>query len=167
MNSRDMFLKIWEQEFRTTMRVLRSFPVTAMEAKPHERSRSVRDLAWQCAIDEDVIRKILDDENDLTKPMPAAPVPETMEEIIAAYERNHRVAYEQVSRVTEESFNRTVSCFLPGGEWKMPQPEALWGNVMDQVHHRGQLTVYLRQAGAKVPSIYGPSGDEPMVAARN
>jgi len=34
------------------------------------------------------------------------------------------------------------------------------GNLMDEVHHRGQLTVYLRLAGGKVPSIYGPSGDE-------
>jgi len=44
----------------------------------------------------------------------------------------------------------------------MAQPEAFWGNLMDEVHHRGQLTIYLRLAGGKVPSIYGPSGDEPM-----
>src|SRR5215469_784190 len=120
-----------------------------------------------CAIDEDVIRKILDGESDLTKPIPAAPVREAMDEIMAAYERNHGAAYERVSRVSETGFDRMVSCFLPGGEWKMPQPEALWNNVMDQVYHRGQLTVCLRQAGAKVPSIYGPSGGEPMAVARN
>jgi uncharacterized damage-inducible protein DinB len=44
----------------------------------------------------------------------------------------------------------------------MPQPEAFWGNLMDEVHHHGQLTLYLRLAGGKVPSIYGPSGDEPL-----
>lgn len=167
MSSRETFLKIWEQEFRTTLRVLRAFPPEALDARPHERSRSVRGLAWQSAIDEDVIRKILENENDLRTPPPVAPLPETMSEIIAEYERRHSVAREKVSRLTEDEFNRTVSCFLPAGEWKMPQPEALWNNVMDQVHHRGQLTVYLRHAGEKVPSIYGPSGDEPMVAARN
>jgi len=67
-----------------------------------------------------------------------------------------------LSRLSEEDFNKTVSCLLRGGEWKMPRPEALWGNLMDEVHHRGQLTVYLRLAGGKVPSIYGPSGDEPL-----
>jgi len=36
----------------------------------------------------------------------------------------------------------------------------LWAVLMDQVHHRGQLSVYTRLAGGKVPSIYGPSGDE-------
>jgi len=69
-------------------------------------------------------------------------------------------AVAKVSQFSEDEFNRTVSCLLPGGEWKMPQPEAFWGNLMDEVHHRGQLTVYLRLAGGKVPSIYGPSRDE-------
>jgi len=36
----------------------------------------------------------------------------------------------------------------------------LWSVLMDQVHHRGQLSVYLRLVGAKVPSIYGPTADE-------
>jgi len=39
--------------------------------------------------------------------------------------------------------------------------DALWMMLMDTVHHRGQLSVYQRIAGGKVPSIYGPSGDEP------
>jgi len=37
----------------------------------------------------------------------------------------------------------------------------LWFLLCDQIHHRGQLSVYLRMADGKVPSIYGPSGDEP------
>lgn len=45
------------------------------------------------------------------------------------------------------------------GDWT--RISFLWFLLHDQIHHRGQLSIYLRMAGAKVPSIYGPSGDEP------
>jgi len=159
MNGKDLFLRIWEREFQTTVRVFKFFPTGQLEFKPHERSRTVRDLAWQCVIDEGVIAST-EAQNDLRNVPPGPPPPETIEEIIAAYEAAHRKAFAKVSTYSEEEFNREVSCLLQGGEWKMPQPEAFWGNLMDEVHHRGQLTVYLRLAGGKVPSIYGPSGDE-------
>lgn len=41
--------------------------------------------------------------------------------------------------------------------------EIAWFMLYDQIHHRGQLSVYLRMSGAKVPSIYGPSLDEPWM----
>jgi uncharacterized damage-inducible protein DinB len=44
---------------------------------------------------------------------------------------------------------------------EMSRAQIAWFLLHDQIHHRGQLTVYLRLAGGKVPSIYGPSGDEP------
>ena len=161
MNARETFLRIWEREFRTTVRVFKAFSAAQAEFKAHERSRTVRDLAWQCVIDEGVIGSI-ELQNDLRNMPPASPPPETMEEIVAAYEGAHWKAVAKVSSFSEKDFNRTVSTLLRGGEWKMAQPEAFWGNLMDEVHHRGQLTVYLRLAGGKVPSIYGPSGDEPL-----
>jgi len=159
MNSKDLFLRIWEREYQTTVKVFKAFSAGQLEFKPHERSRSVRDLAWQCVIDEGVIASV-EARSDLRNVPPDPAPPATMEEIIAAYEAAHRKALAKVSSFSEEEFNRDVSCVLQGGEWKMAQPEAFWGNLMDEVHHRGQLTVYLRLAGGKVPSIYGPSGDE-------
>ncbi|MGA2074031.1 MAG: DinB family protein [Terriglobia bacterium] len=159
MESKEIFLRIWEREFQTTVRVFKAFSADQLEFKAHERSRSVRDLAWQCVTDEGVIART-ETQNDLRNIPLSVPPPGTMEEIVAAYETAHAKAVAKVSQFSEEEFNRIVSCILPGGEWKMSQPEAFWGNLMDEVHHRGQLTVYLRLAGGKVPSIYGPSGDE-------
>jgi uncharacterized damage-inducible protein DinB len=53
--------------------------------------------------------------------------------------------------------------FLMGGKvaWEAPLGDMLWGFLFDAIHHRGQLSTYLRPMGAKVPSIYGPSGDDP------
>ena len=162
MSEKVTFLRIWEREFRTTVRVLKAFPPEKIEEKPHERSRTVGSLAWQCATDERVISAILDDENDLRNVPPGPPMPGTMEEIVAAYEAAHREAFEKMSLAQEEEFTKTVTVLLRGGQIDLPRPDAIWGNLMDEVHHRGQLTVYLRLAGGKVPSIYGPSGDEPL-----
>jgi uncharacterized damage-inducible protein DinB len=161
MDAKETFRRIWDREFRTTVTVFRSFPADQLDVKPHERSRTVRDLAWQCVIDERVIETILSKtEHDLRNVPPAPPPPEAMEEIVTAYEIAHSDAVEKLNQLPEAEFDRTVTSILARGEWKMPRPEALWANVMDQVHHRGQLTIYLRQAGGKVPSIYGPSGDQ-------
>lgn len=163
MSAQDTFRKIWNSEFCTTVSVFRSFRPEHLDLKPHERSRSVRDLAWQCVIDERVMGTILEKtEHDLRNASPAQPPPETMEEIVSAYSNAHEFAAQKLGSLTEDQFGRTVTSILKFGEWKAPQPEVLWSNLLDQVHHRGQLTVYLREAGGKVPSIYGPSGDEPV-----
>ena len=49
--------------------------------------------------------------------------------------------------------------------WEAPLGDMLFGFLFDAIHHRGQLSVYLRLVGGKVPSIYGPSGDENPFAA--
>lgn len=50
-----------------------------------------------------------------------------------------------------------------GGDavWETTMDEFVWGFLFDAVHHRGQLSTYLRPMGGKVPSIYGPSADDP------
>lgn len=161
MNAKDIFLRIWDRESKTTAKVFRAFPAGSLDVKPHERSRSVRDLAWQCVIDERVIEKIIDGANDLRNVPPSPPPPETMEEIAAAHELAHREASEKMRR-PETEFSKTVTVTMRGGSIQLKQAETIWGNLLDQIHHRGQLTVYLRQAEGKVPAIYGPSGDEPM-----
>ena len=85
MDSKDAFLRIWERESQTTIRVFKAFPRDRLEFKPHEQSRSARDLAWQCVVDEGVIGMI-EDQNDLRNAPTGKPPPQTMEEIVAAYE---------------------------------------------------------------------------------
>lgn len=159
MDAKEIFLRIWEREAKITARVICAFPADKLEFKPHERSLSIRDLAWQCVIDERVIEKIIDGANDLRNVPPSPPPPETMEEIARAHEEAHNTAVEKMCR-PETEFSETVTVTMRGGTIQLEQAETIWGNLLDQVHHRGQLSVYLRQVGGKVPSIYGPSGDE-------
>lgn len=161
MNAKDIFLRIWDHESKTTAKVFRAFPAESLDVKPHGRSRPIRDLAWQCVIDERVIEKIIEGANDLRNVPPSPPPPATMEEIAVAHELAHREASEKMRR-PETEFSKTVTVTMRGGSIQMEQAETIWGNLLDQIHHRGQLTVYLRQAEGKVPAIYGPSGDEPL-----
>ena len=54
--------------------------------------------------------------------------------------------------------------FMMGGQEVMKATgyDNAWGFLLDMIHHRGQLTTYLRPMGSTVPQIYGPSADEPM-----
>ncbi|OLC11236.1 MAG: hypothetical protein AUH41_01155 [Gemmatimonadetes bacterium 13_1_40CM_66_11] len=65
-------------------------------------------------------------------------------------------------KVEESQFNTPVK-FKTGPKQvsDLRRLDVLWFMLNDQIHHRGQLSVYLRMTGAKVPSIYGPSKDEP------
>lgn len=161
MDAKEIFSRIWNREAKTTVKVFRAFPPESLDLKPHERSRSIRDLAWQCVIDERVIEKIIDGSNDLRGVPPSPPPPQTMEEIALAYEAAHRAASEKM-RHPEIQFSKTVTVNTRGGSVELEQAETIWWNLLDQIHHRGQLTIYLRQAQGRVPAIYGPSGDEEM-----
>lgn len=81
-----------------------------------------------------------------------------------AFENAFRGTLTSVNAASDDALARTVQ--FPVGPGKMGDFRAmdvLWTTLMDQVHHRGQFSVYMRLAGANVPSIYGPSADEPRM----
>ena len=67
-----------------------------------------------------------------------------------------------ITQTPDDALHGTVKFFVaPGTLGDIPKIQFLWFLGCDQIHHRGQMSVYLRMAGGKVPSIYGPSADEP------
>ena len=94
--------------------------------------------------------------------MPKSPA--TMGEVISAYERNHHELVEKVKKTSDADFNKTIKFMVaPKTMGDVRSGDTLWMMMMDTIHHRGQFSVYLRMADAKVPSIYGPSADEPWM----
>jgi uncharacterized damage-inducible protein DinB len=162
MNEKDMLLATWEREFHTTLKVLKAYPEQKLDLKPHERSKTARELAWTLASEEPVminggITGKFDFEN-----MPK--VPATKAEIITAYEEGHREMVAKVRQLTDADFNKTVKFMVaPKTMGDVRSGDIFWTLILDSVHHRGQFSVYLRMAGGKVPSIYGPSADEPWM----
>jgi uncharacterized damage-inducible protein DinB len=70
----------------------------------------------------------------------------------------------KVEHMDAATWHRTGR-FMMNGEVRMEQPTSafIWLFSFDAIHHRGQLSTYIRPMGGKVPPIYGPSGDDPMM----
>ncbi len=71
----------------------------------------------------------------------------------------------RLEKIGDADWDRKVAFIIPNmPPWEAPLSEFLWLFLFDAVHHRGQLSTYLRPMGGKVPSIYGPSADDPTMA---
>jgi len=161
MTEKEQFLSTMAREFPTTLKVLKAFPTGKAELKPHAKARSARELAWAFVTEEKACDMALDGALELRK-MPKPPA--TLPEVISTYERAHAAFVERLRRTPEAEMDKTVK-FMTGPKQMgdMRKMDVLWFMLMDGVHHRGQLSVYLRMADGKVPSIYGPSADEPWM----
>ena len=159
---KDLFLQTFRRESQTTVKLLKAYPANKGDYRPHEKSRSAKELGWTFVMEQGVADMALKGHIDFSKPMP--PAPGSYGDVIAAFEGASRETVAKVSNASEEDLNKPVQ--FPVGPGKMGEfrrMDVLWTSLMDQVHHRGQFSVYLRLAGAKVPSIYGPSADEPWM----
>ena len=159
-SSRQQFIDSLRREYQTTRKVVAAFPVEQAELKPHPRSNSARQLVWTFAVEEYLILAALKNQLNLGAGFPKAP--ETWTEVVSAFEQNHAQLMSALESAADDDFGGTVKFFTgPGTVADLPKMEFLWFMLCDQIHHRGQLSVYVRMAGGKVPSIYGPSADEP------
>ena len=88
-------------------------------------------------------------------------MPATMKEVLAAYEQQSAGLPGRWKALPESRWEGTLEFF---GRQRPAAPMA-WSFLFDIVHHRGQITTYLRPMGSTVPQVYGPSADaEPMGA---
>ncbi len=159
---KDQFIQNWEQEFQTTLKVLKAYPEGKLDFRPHETSRSARELAWVFNTEElAMIGGALKGNIDFSN-LPEAP--KSKKDMLAAIERNHRENVEKVKKMSDKDYNSMLKFFVgPGKMGDVRKADVFWMSVRDGIHHRGQFSVYLRMAGGKVPSIYGPSKDEPWM----
>jgi uncharacterized damage-inducible protein DinB len=160
---KQQFLDAYHQEHDKTMRVLKAFPADKAELRPHERCKTARELAWIFALERRLGTTVLNDELAAGRPpgKPPAP-PESWDAVLAAVERTHKEFGDLVRSMPDARLGETVKFFVgPKTMGDVRRTDFLWFLLHDQIHHRGQFSIYLRMADAKVPSIYGPSGDEP------
>ena len=85
------------------------------------------------------------------------PMPATMKEVLEAYERQSATLPERWEKVPAARWEGDLDFF---GNQQPAAPMA-WSFLFDIIHHRGQITTYLRPMGSTVPQVYGPSADEP------
>jgi uncharacterized damage-inducible protein DinB len=158
MNLPQYFVQRWETEQRAFAKVLRAIPNQQLDYRPHERSNSAGDLAWQLAGEQAHLSQLIDTGEIHAE---QSKRPATLDEIIAAWERATEQLRERLGTLDEAMWDKPATFYWAGQPvWKENLGGILFGYLFDMVHHRGQLSAYLRPMGAKVPAIYGPSGDE-------
>jgi uncharacterized damage-inducible protein DinB len=159
---RRQFLDVLTKEFPTTLKVMRAYPQHRASFRPHDRSQPAKRLMWTFVVEQALILKALN--GDLTMPPGFPTEPDTIEEVISAYESGVADVVAALEKTPDARLTKTVQFSLtPRRLDDVPVIDIMWLMLMDSIHHRGQLSVYVRLAGGRVPSIYGPSADEPWV----
>lgn len=152
-----MLMDTSNQEAETTKKVIRAVPDDKKTYKPDPKSMSAHELAWHIASAEIMFYDII-----LSgKPPAGAPSdpPSTVAAILDWYETNRQDKVKKVNAMSGEQLTAMIP-FFGGAE----MPAVVFLDIMNRhgIHHRGQLSTYLRPMGSKVPAIYGGSADEPM-----
>src|SRR5579862_41312 len=157
---KEQFLDAFSRECATTLKVMRAYPAEKPDFKPHERSQAAKTLMHTFTIEQGVTAAAIN--GTLKLPPEFPPAPPAIADTIAAFERASKDLERVVSQANDARLGESVMFFTgPKQMGEVPVQNIMWLMLMDQVHHRGQLSVYVRMAGGKVPSIYGPSADEP------
>lgn len=165
MTKTEWFLAELESEAAKSRRMLEQVPADRREWKPHERSMALGYLSDLVAnIFSWVGMAITQDELDIApkdgpkyKPAPL----NTSAEFVAALDTAVTQAREALQKTTDAHLD-TPWRLLAGGHLAFEQPrhQVIRDTFLHSAHHRGQMTVYLRLLGLKVPSVYGPTADD-------
>lgn len=159
MDHKAFFLKNWNKEAGATRAVLSRIPEGA-HYRPDPKARTAQEIAWLIVHEEAVIADGLEAGQ---VEWVDAKVPATMREVLEAYDQRHQEITKRLTALDAARWEQDVPFLYQGHEvMRETAYEMAWGFLLDSIHHRGQLSTYLRPIGAKVPQIYGPSADEPM-----
>lgn len=165
MNLTEFFLAELDRESKRTRAVLLAVPADQYEWKPHDKSMKFGYLADMVAIIPSwIAMQVNRDELDIA-PTDGAKTPNepktTSDALVLALTSAVDAARDALSHTTDEHLQTTWKLKAGG---KVVQEDARHQMIQDTFnhwsHHRGQMTVYLRLMGCKVPSTYGPSADE-------
>lgn len=151
----DDFINEWQYESESTLRVFKNISNDALNKKDHENVRSIAVLTWHITI---TLSEMLNKAGLAVEgPSEHSKAPATITEIITAYEASAKSVSEQAGKHwNDQVLEEKVPMY--GEDWK--KGVVLSVLIRHQAHHRGQLTVLMRQAGLKVPGVYGPSKEE-------
>ncbi|HEV7783273.1 MAG TPA: DinB family protein [Chitinophagaceae bacterium] len=166
MSIRESFIAELKHESALTKKMLEKVPMDKKDWKPHEKSMTIGRLATHIADNAKWASDIRNIDNfDFLKDYSfGTPVAEDSEHLLRIFQTNVDNAINDLSQMPDEDFEKmwTVS----RGEqviYSLPKKAGIRGfAISHMVHHRGQLSVYLRLLDIPVPGMYGPTADEQM-----
>jgi uncharacterized damage-inducible protein DinB len=148
------FQKAWGQEKGSTLKVLAALTDASLAQAVTKDDRTLGRMAWHLAttLGEMMERTGL----KIAGPAHDAPPPASAAAIVAAYDTAAKAVADGVAGWSDATLE--VEDEMYGERW--PRGATLQALVVHQAHHRGQMTVLMRQAGLEVPGVYGPAREE-------
>jgi len=152
----EVLLPNYKHEHHTTKSVIKAIPLDKGDYRPEPIAKSAMELAWHIAASEmrfldSVVAGVFD-----TSPRPKPESIQNSADLLAWYTENFQTKIDAVTNMSGEHLARIVDF---RGMLQMPAVMLLGLCIRHSIHHRGQLSTYLRPMGAKVPAIYGESYD--------
>ena len=165
MAIKDALLPEFDHEIGSTRRVLERVPAADLRWTPHEKSFSMGKLAWHISNIPNWVHPTLDAPVfDLASIGDEARTkePGSIDEVLKAFDESAKKARDKIAEQTDSNFLSPWTLKQSGQEmFTMPKISVVRSFVMNHlIHHRGQLTVYLRLRNVPLPALYGPSADE-------
>jgi uncharacterized damage-inducible protein DinB len=159
MTMREFLQSRRQAEYPVFTKVLKALPTARFKYRPHERSPSAAQIVWTLALETKACCELVDTgrTNWKPEPPPADPIA-----IISAFQKHYQALDDRLERLDETGWQKKAQLLVNDKLMREgPLGEFLWYIFFDAIHHRGQLSTYIRPMGGQVPSIYGPSGDDP------
>ncbi|HEX2249862.1 MAG TPA: DinB family protein [Gemmatimonadales bacterium] len=155
-----------EQETHATRRLLERIPENHMEWQPHPKSMTLGELAMHVASIPGALAEVSTRPFDVGTPIPR-PSANSVDQLLESLSRSVARAIEILRSMGDRGLEDQWQMLDGDRElWSLPRGAFLRTTMLNHwYHHRGQLTVYLRQLGIPLPAVYGDSADEKMAAA--
>ena len=165
MTRKDLLLEELNREVNRSRRALEQAPKGKFDWKPHEKSMSFGYLANMVAtIPTWIVMMVQQDELDVAPANGGQMKQERLdgsEDLLQALENSARAARSAIEKTTDDYLATDWKLLAHGNVvLKAPRHEMIQDSFSHWSHHRGQMTVYLRLMGEKVPAIFGPSADD-------
>jgi hypothetical protein len=157
--TKEYLLQLIDGETPAFVKVLEALPADKMDWKPDPKSATAQERASQIAMEGgqmgDIFEKGVIVYDPATNPSYASTA-----EMASAFKAGMARAKEAIIKMSDADWEGDAKMMMDGKEaWKTAKGDMGLGFMLDLIHHRGQLSVYIRPMGGKVPSIYGPSAD--------
>jgi uncharacterized damage-inducible protein DinB len=158
----DGMLQELDQEARTTRRVLERVPDGQLGWRPHPTARTLGELALHVAMVPGAIAELAASPSPAQVPQITDRAPGSTAELLRALEESVAKVKRALGGLDDAALTATWRLMMGDRElFAVPRAAFLRSTMLNHwYHHRGQLSVYLRQLGVPIPSVYGPSGDE-------
>jgi uncharacterized damage-inducible protein DinB len=157
--TKEYLLQLIDAEMPAFVKVLQALPADKMDWKPDPKASSAEERALQISRESDDLADVF--EKGIIVYNPRAKVqPLSTAEMAETFKAGMERAKNAITKGSDADWESEAKMMVGDKEaWKTTKGEMGLSLMLDMIHHRGQISVYIRPMGGKVPSIYGPSAD--------